>query len=108
MIRRPPRSTLFPYTTLFRSRPLGDEGKLGSRADADVDRIGRYRLLHPGTAAETDDFEIDAVLFEDAGLGADLQRHELEGPRLRLAHPHPGLRLRGPIRGDDAKRDGGG
>src|SRR3712207_7671451 len=22
MIRRPPRSTLFPYTTLFRSRPL--------------------------------------------------------------------------------------
>src|SRR2546422_4953578 len=23
MIRRPPRSTLFPYTTLFRSRPHG-------------------------------------------------------------------------------------
>src|SRR3712207_6991396 len=25
MIRRPPRSTLFPYTTLFRSRPDVDE-----------------------------------------------------------------------------------
>src|SRR5258708_28640973 len=25
MIRRPPRSTLFPYTTLFRSRELGDD-----------------------------------------------------------------------------------
>src|SRR2546426_7552572 len=25
MIRRPPRSTLFPYTTLFRSLPLGSE-----------------------------------------------------------------------------------
>src|SRR3712207_7666603 len=24
MIRRPPRSTLFPYTTLFRSRPEAD------------------------------------------------------------------------------------
>src|SRR5437868_11221261 len=24
MIRRPPRSTLFPYTTLFRSRWIGD------------------------------------------------------------------------------------
>src|SRR3712207_9492675 len=24
MIRRPPRSTLFPYTTLFRSKALGD------------------------------------------------------------------------------------
>src|SRR5258708_19686593 len=23
MIRRPPRSTLFPYTTLFRSHPMG-------------------------------------------------------------------------------------
>ena len=31
MIRRPPRSTLFPYTTLFRSPPgLGDPGKLVS------------------------------------------------------------------------------
>ena len=24
MIRRPPRSTLFPYTTLFRSLPVGE------------------------------------------------------------------------------------
>src|SRR3712207_7688056 len=34
MIRRPPRSTLFPYTTLFRSNPLtyvlvGVQGALG-------------------------------------------------------------------------------
>src|SRR2546430_13469067 len=27
MIRRPPRSTLFPYTTLFRSRPLHLHGR---------------------------------------------------------------------------------
>src|SRR2546427_7174579 len=26
MIRRPPRSTLFPYTTLFRSAPARDDG----------------------------------------------------------------------------------
>src|SRR2546430_12488983 len=25
MIRRPPRSTLFPYTTLFRSRRIGED-----------------------------------------------------------------------------------
>src|SRR5205807_4833830 len=25
MIRRPPRSTLFPYTTLFRSMPVADD-----------------------------------------------------------------------------------
>src|SRR5438270_10574957 len=27
MIRRPPRSTLFPYTTLFRSKSAADKGK---------------------------------------------------------------------------------
>src|SRR6266446_7658432 len=27
MIRRPPRSTLFPYTTLFRSRPRGQHAQ---------------------------------------------------------------------------------
>src|SRR5256885_5449118 len=29
MIRRPPRSTLFPYTTLFRSRTAGADGAQG-------------------------------------------------------------------------------
>src|SRR3712207_7009344 len=41
MIRRPPRSTLFPYTTLFRSLLMGGLGfavvKLGLRP---LDRIG--------------------------------------------------------------------
>src|SRR2546425_8118469 len=32
MIRRPPRSTLFPYTTLFRSSALRDGGPGRSRA----------------------------------------------------------------------------
>src|SRR3712207_9299764 len=31
MIRRPPRSTLFPYTTLFRSRP----GRTGAQQELD-------------------------------------------------------------------------
>src|SRR3712207_7426400 len=30
MIRRPPRSTLFPYTTLFRSRPSADLDPAGA------------------------------------------------------------------------------
>src|SRR2546425_3194006 len=36
MIRRPPRSTLFPYTTLFRSLPpdLADQGHDRGRVDA--------------------------------------------------------------------------
>src|SRR5690242_21948389 len=38
VMRRPPRSTLFPYTTLFRSRPRAlryrDPGALHTRRDA--------------------------------------------------------------------------
>src|SRR2546426_12461314 len=45
MIRRPPRSTLFPYTTLFRSRPehvLLADGGSAQLADAGiVDAVGR-------------------------------------------------------------------
>src|SRR5260370_40727454 len=35
MIRRPPRSTLFPYTTLFRSQP----------ADSELDRLGAVKTV---------------------------------------------------------------
>src|SRR2546427_4731830 len=42
MIRRPPRSTLFPYTTLFRSRPDRRCPGTGGRAHAAVgERRGR-------------------------------------------------------------------
>src|SRR3712207_9119000 len=34
MIRRPPRSTLFPYTTLFRSLDAGGAGRVGDVAVA--------------------------------------------------------------------------
>src|SRR5687768_18002367 len=40
MIRRPPRSTLFPYTTLFRSNnSYTDAGSLYSQAGVDINRI---------------------------------------------------------------------
>src|SRR2546430_5789105 len=47
MIRRPPRSTLFPYTTLFRSqmrRPLAQPDQRG--------RVGARRGLAGGDALE--------------------------------------------------------
>src|SRR3712207_9005774 len=42
MIRRPPRSTLFPYTTLFRSRALGDR----VRDHVERRRTRRLRAAH--------------------------------------------------------------
>src|SRR5256885_7017385 len=41
MIRRPPRSTLFPYTTLFRSK--------GAFTGATQRRLGRFELADGGT-----------------------------------------------------------
>src|SRR2546430_7134546 len=39
MIRRPPRSTLFPYTTLFRSPPAEVRGRLRWRRRAPQDSL---------------------------------------------------------------------
>src|SRR3989442_8419237 len=64
MIRRPPRSTLFPYTTLFRSRPerlLAPSAETALRVDPldprhlrddllDRDRIGRVRRSEEHTS----------------------------------------------------------
>src|ERR1022692_4286352 len=41
MIRRPPRSTLFPYTTLFRSDAAGDGGHRVDGAGGDHHGVGR-------------------------------------------------------------------
>src|SRR3712207_8604765 len=46
MIRRPPRSTLFPYTTLFRS----DSAVLGVLPGAEV--FARFRSLVDGAAEQ--------------------------------------------------------
>src|SRR5256885_15426235 len=45
MIRRPPRSTLFPYTTLFRSRLRVDlDGRVGADDERQLD-LGRHRVV---------------------------------------------------------------
>src|SRR3712207_7056471 len=52
MIRRPPRSTLFPYTTLFRSSPR-DGVRGASRRDGEQQGDRRqYRLAQASRAAE--------------------------------------------------------
>src|SRR2546430_12778915 len=51
MIRRPPRSTLFPYTTLFRSAPVANvEEPVPGEPDA-VDRVAEG--LHARVAGRT-------------------------------------------------------
>src|SRR2546430_13457911 len=77
MIRRPPRSTLFPYTTLFRSEPRGG-------AAATDDSIDRGTCTYP--AAERLDFVLECV---DQRLVAAVEPPHHLGARLvaRLRHP---------------------
>src|SRR2546427_12284991 len=58
MIRRPPRSTLFPYTTLFRSKTVADLSReRRDRPNAYIEllkptraRFVRYEHIHVGAA----------------------------------------------------------
>src|SRR2546430_11592637 len=47
MIRRPPRSTLFPYTTLFRSTPITAVPRLSAQVGAQI-LLKREDLNHTG------------------------------------------------------------
>src|SRR2546422_5961815 len=84
MIRRPPRSTLFPYTTLFRSGHVAVEPLHGGRAE---DRQRAYR------AQVQSDEVLDAIRkqphaligeeVEQAGIGVPLDR---KSTRLNSSH----------------------
>src|SRR3712207_6951933 len=65
MIRRPPRSTLFPYTTLFRSR-----------TGRGPQRGGHVRLAHDGTAARC--LDVDGDLGSQVGVGQRSEEHTSE------------------------------
>src|ERR1044072_3109801 len=63
MIRRPPRSTLFPYTTLFRSRrppPPRRRGEPAGRAPAPVTRGSR---ASPRSEEHTSELQSQRYIF---------------------------------------------
>src|SRR2546422_4601371 len=57
MIRRPPRSTLFPYTTLFRSESHGRDDVLVAGAAAQIpgERLADLALVRIGMLAQERD-----------------------------------------------------
>src|SRR3712207_7734028 len=61
MIRRPPRSTLFPYTTLFRS--------------------GRARHLHARPDRSGDRHHLGDLVLDDRTAGVAVAAHDVEDTR---------------------------
>src|SRR3989441_4561280 len=76
MIRRPPRSTLFPYTTLFRSEIVSTGGTAETLRQAGVPVLaveqvtgfpemmdGRVKTLHPKVRSEEHTSELQSLAY---------------------------------------------
>src|SRR5258706_9547242 len=117
MIRRPPRSTLFPYTTLFRAvlesrefdpgvglgdaDALGEEAKAlgGEAAPARADERGHARVVPARDVFFLD--ELDELSLGEDGIG-EIESRELDLLRQRPLQQARALHavVPGPVLGD--------
>src|SRR3712207_7056729 len=80
MIRRPPRSTLFPYTTLFRSDLAARAQELAERQPvAELDAVGVHVLPEQGDLT-------DPVVDQRPDLGEDVAGSDRKSTRLNSSH----------------------
>src|SRR2546427_13287022 len=106
MIRRPPRSTLFPYTTLFRSEEadsaaraadqladrladrVEDPRHLEAGADELARRVERRELVLPPVAFREEPSQLDRRRERPAELADDLDVLVVEGSRASRGQRH--------------------
>src|SRR3712207_7781385 len=78
MIRRPPRSTLFPYTTLFRS-------VVEDRDDGSVDALASY-ARQPHASVDPDTFRLEGRLELRPGERLLTGQQDRKSTRLNSSH----------------------
>src|SRR5258708_34662058 len=90
MIRRPPRSTLFPYTTLFRSR-RGPLCRFRGEVRAGEHRVAEARLLLQVTTLASPEIDDTARVAAGAVLepGVKVGPYCVVGPGVRLGRGTP-------------------
>src|SRR2546429_4168000 len=81
MIRRPPRSTLFPYTTLFRSLRYRLANLLRRAASDHADAHRGQHVLEVVCA-----FEVDVTQGEHWGFLAVVAKEDRKSTRLNSSH----------------------
>src|SRR5688572_32019799 len=91
MLRRPPRSTLFPYTTLFRSQLLWRRrrtGRLQDRLDSRAGWSGAGDLRVPAAAAAARSEEHTSELQSQSNLVCRLllEKKKKESKRAQNTH----------------------
>src|SRR2546426_12598105 len=83
MIRRPPRSTLFPYTTLFRSPRVARPDGLGPQLES-IAALGRIDVLPARVGGELDGesrrrrIRLQRRALDPVLAGGGAARHRLE------------------------------
>src|SRR3712207_6850158 len=81
MIRRPPRSTLFPYTTLFRSAPVIDD----EAAEAELGYMVAPHARRRGVATEAL-LLLTRWAFEERGIQRAVLHIDRKSTRLNSSH----------------------
>src|SRR2546423_4052753 len=89
MIRRPPRSTLFPYTTLFRSLDVADTFAKTTVVSTDISPI-QPKFVSPNCQFVIDDIELDWTYGSEEHFdfihGRDLRSEEHTSELQSLAY----------------------
>src|SRR5438105_8497147 len=94
MIRRPPRSTLFPYTTLFRSAPA----VLPTGIEISVAGfLGHGELLEQHVRSEEHTSELQSRVDLVCRLLLEKKKNERRAPSLRRSVPGAGHPPRSPL-----------
>src|SRR3712207_7638449 len=86
MIRRPPRSTLFPYTTLFRSHHL--HAAVGAQPAGEEQQVGQPS---GGEAVAGRGVEQRPLPVADQALDADLRAGQPDRKSTRLNSSHANI-----------------
>src|SRR5256885_9853229 len=80
MIRRPPRSTLFPYTTLFRSRPCWSLSREGTRAKSGLEGVSALSSGEAGSEGLASADLLAGGVAREARLRSEEHTSELQSP----------------------------
>src|SRR5260221_3494918 len=110
MIRRPPRSTLFPYTTLFRSARFGNPYAVIHRADIHTSLLegarahGQIETL-TGTRIEAGQQEGDTVTVRDQHGQVDRKSTRLNSSHTVISYAVFCLKTKKPHTAEQSHRD---
>src|SRR5437762_7005076 len=89
MLRRPPRSTLFPYTTLFRSRVVGGDGRIdAAKAPQELGEMRRPEMKVEIGRSEEHTSELQSPMYLVCRLLLEKKKEKKNNNRTYKIYEH--------------------